>query len=601
MTDHRVALLSILAVLAGCHASGVPVTPATRASSPAGVAPWLVTIVVDQLAAWMADERWALLPDDGGFARLRREGLTVRQLRFTHAITDTAPGHSALFTGVVPHTSGIVANDVISSAGKKISILADARTRLVPVGGAGPIDRPGSSLAALQSDTIADALLAARPDARIFSFSLKDRGALFAGGRHPELVLWLDTEGGTFVTSTAFASSVPGWVVPLGDAPALARARAGVWQPLAPSWLAAHAETADDQAGEGDYLGLGAQFPHIAASVKALRATPAADGLLFDLARAAATLAATKRDGRPVLLALSLSSHDYISHVFGPNSWEAWDELLRLDRQLADLLTALDRLVGPLGYAVMLTGDHGSNPLPELTGTGQGAWCAARSKGGPKDPWGSSCDHGRRLIPSEITAILDTEARAILEDRGQAEVGADPARAGLGVGSAGRTWVAGVAEPFVYLTCKGRALPPAQRAALLRVAQTLLHDKYGVAQVIDVRSSPVSCPSETDESLPALICRSTRRDQPGDFYIVAKPGTFFDPDLATGKGTSHGSPYLYDRTVPLLVRAPGRVPDGTIENGPMSYAAFARTAAALLRVPPPASASTGPDLTSATR
>ena len=179
MTDHRVALLSILGVLAGCHASAAPVTPATRASSAAGAAPWLVTIVVDQLAAWMADERWPLLPDDGGFARLRREGLTVRQLRFTHAITDTAPGHSALFTGVVPHTSGIVANDVISSAGKKISILADAKTRLVPVGGAGPVDRPGSSLAALQSDTIADALLAARPDARIFSFSLKDRGALF--------------------------------------------------------------------------------------------------------------------------------------------------------------------------------------------------------------------------------------------------------------------------------------------------------------------------------------------------------------------------------------------------------------------------------------
>jgi hypothetical protein len=415
------------------------------------------------------------------------------------------------------------------------------------------------------------------------------------------LVLWLDTEGGTFVTSTAFASSVPAWVVPLGDATALARARAGAWQPLAPSWLAAHAETADDQAGEGDYLGLGTQFPHNAASVKALRATPAADGLLFALARAAATQAATMPGGRPVLLALSLSSHDYISHVFGPNSWEAWDELLRLDRQLADLLATLDRLVGPLGYAVMLTGDHGSNPLPELTSTGQGAWCATRSKGAAKDPWGRPCDQGRRLIPSEIAAILDTEARAILDDQEQAQVGADPTRAGLGVGSVGRTWVAGVAEPFVYLTAKGRTLPPAQRAALLGVAQTLLHDKYDVAQVVDVRSAPVSCPSETDESLPALICRSTRRDQPGDFYIVAKPGTFFDPDLATGKGTSHGSPYLYDRTVPLLVRAPGRVPAGKIENGPVSYAAFARTAAALLRVPLPSSASQGPDLTSAPR
>ena len=72
-----------------------------------------------------------------------------------------------------------------------------------------------------------------------------------------------------------------------------------------------------------------------------------------------------------MLLALSLSSHDYVAHVFGPDSWEAWDELRRLDRGLAELLAALDALVGPTGYAVMLTGDHGSNPLPEISRAGQ--------------------------------------------------------------------------------------------------------------------------------------------------------------------------------------------------------------------------------------
>ena len=54
--------------------------------------------------------------------------------------------------------------------------------------------------------------------------------------------------------------------------------------------------------------------------------------LLFELARAAAAHAAEDAPGRPVMLALSLSSHDYVNHVFGPGSWEAWDELRRLDR-----------------------------------------------------------------------------------------------------------------------------------------------------------------------------------------------------------------------------------------------------------------------------
>ena len=85
--------------------------------------PWLVTIVVDQLAAWMADERWPALPSDGGFARLQREGLNVRELRFAHSVTETAPGHAALYTGAVPRATGIVSNDVLGPDGKKASSL----------------------------------------------------------------------------------------------------------------------------------------------------------------------------------------------------------------------------------------------------------------------------------------------------------------------------------------------------------------------------------------------------------------------------------------------------------------------------------------------
>src|SRR5262249_55722272 len=158
------------------------------------------------------------LPSDGGFARLLREGLYVRELHFAHAVTDTAPGHAALYTGAVPRVTGIVANDVLGPDGKKASILMDAKTRLVPAGGPRALDRPRSWRAARRFDTLADALMAAPPDAEVYSFSLKDRGALFAAGRRPTLALWLDTEGGTLATSTAFGWAVPDWAAPLADA-----------------------------------------------------------------------------------------------------------------------------------------------------------------------------------------------------------------------------------------------------------------------------------------------------------------------------------------------------------------------------------------------
>jgi arylsulfatase A-like enzyme len=558
----RLVAAALLLAAAGCHPAPPPATP-----RPPG-APWLVTIVVDQLAAWIADERLGALPATGGFARLRREGLYAHQLRFAHACTDTAPGHSALYTGTVPRASGIVANEILPpSGGKSVSVLADPAVRFVVAGRTDAIDRAASSLAALDTETVADALVAARPDARVMSFSLKDRGALFAGGRRPTLAMWLDPDLDAFVTSTAFATALPAWVVPLASAAAVDRARVAPWKPLETGWLAAHVTTPDPQPGEGDYDGMGVAFPHQAHTAKGERATPAGDELVLALAGAAAAAARAEGDGRPLLLALSLSSHDYIAHVFGPESWEAWDELLRVDAGLAALFATLDRLVGPDGYAVMLTGDHGSDPLPERAASGAAPWC----RGGAPDPWQRPCGEGRRLEAPEVVAALEQAAVTT-----------------LGSAPGGGPWIAGISEPFVVFGQHGRALTPGRRGRLVAAARAVARERFAVADLVDVRTLRGSCPA--GDGVAALVCRCTRPQGPGDLYVVPRMGTFFDPGLAKGSGTSHGSPYLYDRAVPLLIRAPGRVPAGATRDEPVAFDAFARTAAALLDAPPPAGA-----------
>ncbi len=37
-----------------------------------------------------------------------------------------------------------------------------------------------------------------------------------------------------------------------------------------------------------------------------------------------------------------MSANDYVSHVFGPDSWESWDELYRLDAALGRFFGASD-------------------------------------------------------------------------------------------------------------------------------------------------------------------------------------------------------------------------------------------------------------------
>jgi predicted AlkP superfamily pyrophosphatase or phosphodiesterase len=495
--------------------------PATKAAAQANATGQakgrvVVSIVVDQLAGWIAAERFGELPADGGFARLRREGTYARDVRYAHASTDTAPGHAALYTGAVPRVSGIYGNEIPDAAGEKISILVDETTHLV----AGePTTKPGSSIRALKIDTVADRFRAAHPDALVVSLSLKDRGAIFGGGKAPTASVWWDKKLG-FVTSTAFGTALPSFV------PKVAFPKR--WELSDATWVAKHARTADAQAGEGDLSGLGTTFPHVVNDGNAFRATPMADETLVAMGEAAIANAA----GKPTLLALSLSANDYVGHTFGPDSWEAWDELRRLDATLGGLFAWLDRTFGADGWDAILSADHGVTTMPEAANDTTRPWCAP---GAPKDPWQRACGPVKRLLPKEL----------------------------------------GVLDPYAYVK------PGEDRAAL----GARLAGVPGITHVYETRAIAAQCPPESDESVDALVCRAYVPGH-GDFYLVLAPGDFFDPDVVVGKGTSHGSPYLFDRSVPLLVRAPGRAAAGRTVAEPVSFRAFARTLASLLGVDP---------------
>jgi hypothetical protein len=123
-----------------------------------------------------------------------------------------------------------------------------------------------------------------------------------------------------------------------------------------------------------------------------------------------------------------------------------------------------------------------------------------------------------------------------------------------------------------------------------------LRSTPGVADVFDARHPPARCPAADTPT--ALVCRSQTAAALGELYVLLQPGWFFDPNYVVGKGTSHGSPYLYDRTVPLLARAPGRVAAGRVVAGPVTPGTFVRTAATLLGIAPPSAAASAMDLAS---
>jgi hypothetical protein len=528
-------------------------------------APVVVALVVDQLSAWEAAERFDLLPKDGGFARLKREGLFVPELRFAHAITETAAGHSALFTGATPSRSGIYANERIEAVTHTtIPSLLDFDTK--ELSAHGPTGRFSVSLRILRVETVADVLRAHFPHATIVSISLKDRGAIFGAGRHPDAALWYDRSKDEFVTSTAFADAFPEWAA--RALPEVAPLRSTPWTLLDPTFASSHARQPDDQAGESDVFGFGRTFPHDFATAKkptvAFRASPRGDEAVLRLAAAAL---ATRRNGEPMLLSVSLSSNDYVNHFWGPDSWESWDELLRLDGALAGFFSLLDHTFGATGWSAVLASDHGGPPLPELPDSAR-PWC---KPGAAPDHWERPCGKPERLLPDEMAKELREAAKRALGDG---------------------DWVLGVASPYVFYTSAAAKLPADRRKTLDEALTRALLAHPGIDRVYPSRGGP--CPPESNESVDALVCRSLSENNPDALFVLVKKGSFFDTGYDVGKGMSHGGPYLFDRAVPMFVRARAQARIGVL-SAPASYASYTRTLASLLGVPAPAGAAPAED------
>jgi hypothetical protein len=76
--------------------------------------------------------------------------------------------------------------------------------------------------------------------------------------------------------------------------------------------------------------------------------------------------------------------------------------------------------------------------------------------------------------------------------------------------------------------------------------------------------------------------------QGGDVYFVPKPWFVVETTLTKGAGTNHGTPWPYDRQVPVIFWGAGV--SKTMPATPLSALRIAPTISALLRVPPPSTA-----------
>jgi hypothetical protein len=501
-----------------------PVAPPAKAD----VAPKLVVlIIVDQLASWVLDAYLPILPSSSTLRRAYENG-AYHSTSFPFATTQTAPGHASLTTGVTPAVHGIIGNAIFDPEHGTLMTVDDRKHAVI----GNP--RRFVSPTSLQAPTVADVLHQhSGGEARIVGISMKGRSAVLAVGQKPDAAVFYDSKARAMTTSTFYVPNgrLPAWLRAFVEANPV-EPLLQVWEPENPTWLEANF-------GPDAWLGeLYPSFPHDPWTAtdpwSAFTFIPESTEYLMAAAFAAVKAEDMGMDDVPDLLVLSISGTDVVGHIWGPRSWEYADNLLRTDRAMGRLVRILEAR-GPVAF--VMTADHGIAPMPERV-------LAAGGKAG-------------RIRNPEVT--------------GHAERAADSA---LGEGD----WIAAYVPPLITYTQAGKQRHKELDKALIKAMPML----EGVKAVYNAHAGAKLRAS--NRAMERLVGASIPKNPSGDLYLVTREG-WFDA-LAENGGTNHGSPWPYDRQIPVLMWGAGI--ERRTSKKMRSVLRVAATLSRLLDIPPPA-------------
>lgn len=464
--------------------------------------PLVVLVVVDQMRADYLDRFGPAFR--GGFARLLAEGAVFTEAAHAHGVTHTAAGHASIVTGRFPAHTGIVANTWYDRTGHREAYSATD-------------DEDVASPARLIGDALGDWMKRADERSRVVTASAKDRTAVLLGGRRPDAAYWFDGAKGRFRTSPYYARRMPSWFAAFDTRAGARTYFARAWEPLP---LPAGVDRASLGVVRVDTGAFASGFPHLLGGLQPspskgffteVGESPWIDEMLAGLADELVEHHELGADEVPDLLGLSFSALDFVGHDYGPQSAEALDVLVRVDRLLGKLFERLDARLGRGRYLVALTADHGVAPLPEASG-----------------------GVDRRVGVAEALCFQRVEGELTKRHGGQ-----------------------GWFEWGLYLDSGTVAKAGLQRPAVAAEAAALLAACPGVERVLT--ASEVADPAALTpagaaaDPVRAAYARSFRAERSPDLFVHWQEHVV----ASLGTGTTHHGAWPFERRVPLIFAGPG--------------------------------------------
>jgi predicted AlkP superfamily pyrophosphatase or phosphodiesterase len=528
-------------------------------------APRLVLqITVDQLRGDLP-RRYLTRMGDGGFRYLLEHGLVYANAHHAHANTETIVGHATLATGAHPSAHGLIGNVWFDRAsGQPTYNIEDPRYPLLSAGAG--VDKKteidptqkvaktdGRSPRVIMVSTFSDELaIHTAGRAKIFGVSIKDRSAVSMAG-HAGKAFWFSKASGEFVTSRFYYDRYPDWVLAFNAKKPTRLYDGRQWELLDDRTNYLFGDK-DDQPWEIAFANFGRVFPHPYGPADSkyfttlLTLGPAGDELTLDFAKALIENEGVGADDVTDYLSVSFSSTDYVGHLFGPSSLEAEDNLLRLDRTLADLFAFVDRKIGLKNTLIVLSADHG----------------------GPE-------------VPGQLNQYR-IEADYVDPDSWDKQAGIASLKKRFGIGG---ELIEKFLSPYVYLNRSVIRKRGLSQAEVERAVVDEMMKFKGVAYAVSSTALMEGRVPNTVMIRSILNNHNPRRS--GDVFVVFESHRFINEFDGLKVAATHGSPWRYDTYVPVIFAGAGLKPQRVYRE--VETVDIAASLAAFIGTKPPSGAS----------
>jgi predicted AlkP superfamily pyrophosphatase or phosphodiesterase len=310
----------------------------------------------------------------------------------------------------------------------------------------------------------------------------------------------------------------------------------------------------DEQPWEIAFANFGRVFPHPYGPADSkyfttlLTLGPAGDELTLDFAKALIENEAVGADDVTDYLSVSFSSTDYVGHLFGPSSLEAEDNLLRLDRTLADLFTFVDSKIGLKNTLIVLSADHGGPEAP-----------------GQLNHYGIEADY-------------------VDPDSWDKQAGIANLKKHFGIGG---ELLENFLPPYVYLNRGVIRKHGLRQAEVERAVVEEIMKFNGVAYAVSSTALMEGRVPNTPMIRSILNNHNPRRS--GDVFVVFESHRFINEFDGLKVAATHGSPWRYDTYVPVIFAGAGLKPQRVYRQ--VETVDIAVSLAALIGTKPPSGAS----------